>query len=475
LNNPFKQANRLGKLSTVMGADEIVLLRFEGTDYINDLFTWRVEALSMDPDINFDDLIGTHATVELTTISHGLRYYDGIVTDAEWAGHAENGVRYNLTLRPWFWIAGKRRNQRIFHLKTVVQILTELLQPYSGLGSPAMDDWLTQDYPILEYTVQYRESDLAFACRLMERFGISYHFVHTDGNHTMALTDSVDQHDALPGHERPYFGVKGNNVSGEEHFWEWAPQRNLTTGAVRLTDYNFKWPRSKMDVDRIGDAAYAEGEIESFDYPGDYLDQGEGRGVVTLRVNQERGQDRKHRATGDVMGLTAGLMVTLGGDQLPGDAQGAFICVRAHHRYVSDSYGSGGTVGEKDPFVGNYLLIPTSAPLAPVRKTPLAIVQGPQTAAVVGDGEIDCDEFGRILVRFHWDLNNAFSMRCRVAWSSPESGWRWLSNFWKATPTNRWSRAVFTMAAQCRPTRCPRTRPSRCFARTPIRVRAITS
>ncbi|WP_245794456.1 contractile injection system protein, VgrG/Pvc8 family [Vannielia litorea] len=30
---------------------------------------------------------------------------------------------------------------------------------------------LAQSYPKLEYTVQYGESDLAFACRMMERFG----------------------------------------------------------------------------------------------------------------------------------------------------------------------------------------------------------------------------------------------------------------------------------------------------------------
>lgn len=43
----------------------------------------------------------------------------------------------------------------------------------------------------------------------------------------------------------------------------------------------------------------------------------------------------------------------------------------------------------------------------PERTAPQALVHGPQTAVVVGDGEIDCDEYGRILVRFHWDLDEA--------------------------------------------------------------------
>ncbi|MFD2844187.1 hypothetical protein [Paracoccus cavernae] len=61
------------------------------------------------------------------------------------------------------------------------------------------------------------------------------------------------------------------------------------------------------------------------------------------------------------------------------------------------------------------MLMPTSAPLAPPRRTPVPVVQGPQTAMVVGEDEIDCDEFGRILVRFHWDREGAISMRCRVS------------------------------------------------------------
>jgi type VI secretion system secreted protein VgrG len=39
----------------------------------------------------------------------------------------------------------------------------------------------------------------------------------------------------------------------------------------------------------------------------------------------------------------------------------------------------------------------------PQRLTPKPVVQGAQTALVVGDGEIDTDEFGRVKLQFHWD------------------------------------------------------------------------
>ncbi len=424
MNAPFSQQDRLGQLHTVLGPDQLVLLRFNGVDYINELFEYQIEALSIEPDIDFDQILGTHAQIELATRNGDPAWFDGIVTRAQWAGVGENGNRYNLTLRPWFWLAGRRRNQRIFHDMTAPQILEELLQTYSSLGNPAMQLHLRQDYPVLEYTVQYRESDLNFARRIMERFGISFHFVHSDKSHTMVLTDNMEEHAEIPGGSRPYFGQDGHHQADEEHFWEWHPERNFTTGAMRLTDYNFKHPAALMEVERVGDANYAEGQIEAYDYPGDYLDQQEGHGsVVGLRLDQERGQDRRHHAKGDTAALKSGLRLKLEGDHVPGVKRDPYLCITANHSYVSDSYGSGGQQSDKYSYHGSYSFIPAMAPLAPDRKTRVPVVQGPQTAVVVGEGEIDCDEYGRILVHFHWDLNKAYSMRCRVSQNWASKGW----------------------------------------------------
>lgn len=423
MNVLFTQDQRAGRLTTNLGKDVLALLRFEGNDYVNKLFEYQVHALSTEPNIDFDKLIGTHATVEIESQEHGPRVFDGIVTKARWAGVGENGNKYALTLRPWFWLTSRRRNQRIFHSKTVIQILEELLADYSGLGKPHLDVRVTKTYPELEYTVQYRESDLDFACRLMEKFGISYHFVHIEGSHTLVLTDSIEEHDPVAGNIREYKPHDGNPQGGAEHFWQWAPERNMTTGAVRMIDYNFKTPMADMEVDRIGDAAFAEGQLESFEYPGDYLDQSFGKELAALRTNQERGGDHRHRAIGDCTSLGAGMKLTLSGDPLPGATGQDFLCISATHSYVSDGYGSGSAESDGFAYSGEYVLMPTTAPLAPPRKTEHPVVQGPQTAVVVGEGEIDCDEFGRVLVKFHWDLAGAISVRVRVSQNWAQSGW----------------------------------------------------
>lgn len=419
MNSPFRQDKRRGKVSTVLGPDYLVVLHFSGTDRLNDLFEYYVETLSIDQAVDLNSLLGTHATFTMKT-ADGERHFDGIIAQADWAGASKDGFHYMLTIRPWFWLAGLRRNQRIFHNKTVVEILTLLLQPYAGLGNPAVENRLVKGYPVLEYTVQYKESDLAFACRLMERFGISYHFVHTAGSHSLVMADSVEGHADIGAREFKLY--EGPRPTDTEHFWQWRKSRGVTTGAVRLTDWNFKTPPAAMLVDQMGNASHAQGGIESFDYPGNYLDLDDGKAVVALRTLQERGQAERVQAEGNAATLSSGLRMTLSGATLP-DATGLpFLCLAATHTYRESSYHSG-TQEEGASYTAQYVLMPASHPIAPRRKTPVPVVQGPQTAVVVGAGEIDCDEYGRILVRFHWDLENAFSMRCRVSQNWSGKGW----------------------------------------------------
>ncbi|MGH1367768.1 MAG: type VI secretion system Vgr family protein [Maritimibacter sp.] len=407
----------MGRLSTELGPDSLVLRRFTGREHMNGLFDYTVECLAALPDVDFDALIGTNANVTLLAHDGEEHAFNGLITEARWMGAGDNGHRYELRLQPWFFLASLRRNQRIFHNMTVVAILQELLADYADAGALVIN--LEASYPELEYTVQYRESDMDFATRLMERHGISYHFTHREDGHDMVLTDMVDSHNSIG--MRPFKPAEGHHQEDVQHFHDWRPARRITTGAVRLTDYNFKTPKAAMEADHTGDATFAHGQIESFDWPGDHLEQGRGKAIAQLRALGERGQDRRYEAEGDIISMRAGALVELGGDPVPGLGED-FLCLTALHSYESDSYGSG-DAGSEDAYKGRYVLMPKDAPMLPEHKTPRADVKGPQTAKVVGEGEIDCDEYGRILVQFHWDLDAAYSMRCRVSQNWAGKGW----------------------------------------------------
>jgi type VI secretion system secreted protein VgrG len=180
-----------------------------------------------------------------------------------------------------------------------------------------------------------------------------------------------------------------------------------------------------MPVDLSGGATHAEGEIESYDYPGHYLAQDKGRGVARMRAKQDREADRLYVAKGDTASLSPGMMVGLTNHPDASLNGKQYVLRNATHAYVAEAYASSAEAGDSgdDSYKGTYTFHPQATPFRPAMVTPLSRIYGPQTAVVVGDGEIDCDEYGRILVRFHWDLAGAHSMRCRVAQIWAGNGW----------------------------------------------------
>jgi type VI secretion system secreted protein VgrG len=89
------------------------------------------------------------------------------------------------------------------------------------------------------------------------------------------------------------------------------------------------------------------------------------------------------------------------------------------------AYESGGQV----PGVGyscRFTALDTSVPYRAARKSPKPVVQGPQTAVVVGPSgdEIFTDKYGRVKVQFHWDRYGKKNEKssCWVRVSSPWAG-----------------------------------------------------
>jgi type VI secretion system secreted protein VgrG len=108
-----------------------------------------------------------------------------------------------------------------------------------------------------------------------------------------------------------------------------------------------------------------------------------------------------------------------------------YLVLRTSHSFVLQSYRSGSS-GEGDYF-GAYELLDAAIPYRAPLTTPKSVIHGPQTARVVGedgkDGEeIDVDEFGRILVLFHWDRKEMKSCRVRVAqvWAGKKWGGQFI-------------------------------------------------
>src|SRR5205823_3710952 len=95
---------------------------------------------------------------------------------------------------------------------------------------------LTGPYAVWEYCVQYRETDFNFASRLMEQEGIYYYFKHTEGRHTLVLTDSYGGHFAFPGHDQIPFIPRDRVRPEQEAISEWTFGNEVQAGAYAIDD-----------------------------------------------------------------------------------------------------------------------------------------------------------------------------------------------------------------------------------------------
>lgn len=417
----LRQKDRMAELNSVFGKDELSVVTVECDEGLSDDFEIRLEVVSQQEDLDFDQAIATHMTVKVVTNKGDTRHFDGLLTDARWLGHRDAYYVYKLTLRPWFWLLTKTSNCRIFKDQSAPDIISEVLGEHDFADHRKK---LTESYDPIHYCVQYRESDYEFCCRLMEEFGISYFFEHKDGKHTMILADAKSSYSPIEGDSAvPYIPIGGESQRDEEHLYHWIPSRKFRTGKFAVNDYDFEKPSASLEADKDAGSAYRAGSLEHYDYPGRYTEKDKGTKYSNIRLEAEQAADKRIETAGEVPRLYAGGLFTLK-DHPHGPQNKEYLVVRASHQIIAEHYrtGAGGAQGEA--YTGTYDVLSVDIPFRTPATTGKPRIPGPQTAKVVGQGEIDVDEYGQIMVEFHWDRDKTQSRRVRVAqvWSGKNWG-----------------------------------------------------
>jgi type VI secretion system secreted protein VgrG len=424
-SSDHKQSQRVARLDTPFGPDELVLYRFEGHEGLSELFEYRVEALSRNDNINFDRAIGKNCSVTIDSYNNVKRVFCGVLVEAQWTGIEGVFYAYSLVLRPWLWLLSRRADCRIFQDETVVDIIEKVFTT-AGFADYALRV-SRSEYPEIPYCVQYRETDLAFVSRLMEEWGIYTFFQHETARHTLIVADSRSSHVAvsLPAGTVPFIALTGQNRREQEHIYHWRSDRQFRTGKMSTNDFDYMKPTTNLKADSQSSESYEWAKLEAFDYPGRYTEEDVGKRRTKVRLEAEQAVDRRRHAAGDAVSLYPGALFNL--KQHTEDGQ--YLVVRASHRYTVQEYRSGGTGPEDEIYFGRYELLKSDRPFRAMLSTPKPLVHGPQTGLVVArkgkeSEEIDVDEEGRIFVQFHWNRDKEkISRPVRVAQMWSGKGW----------------------------------------------------
>src|SRR5262245_4842441 len=124
---PPKHGTRPARLKTALGEDELVLVRFDATEGLSQLFQYRIEALSA-KDVDYNAIIGRPCRVTIESYDNAKRSFHGILTEAQWVGVRQEHQVHRLLVRPWLWLLTKTSDCRFFLDKTAPDIIQEVFR-----------------------------------------------------------------------------------------------------------------------------------------------------------------------------------------------------------------------------------------------------------------------------------------------------------------------------------------------------------
>ncbi|MCC7174063.1 MAG: type VI secretion system tip protein VgrG [Bryobacterales bacterium] len=424
----FTQAERLIRIETPLGPDTLLLRSFTGTEGISRLFRFHLDMMSEEPAIDFDRIIGQNVTVAVRLADgSSYRFFNGHISRFVQLPGEGRLARYQADMVPWLWFLTRTSDCRIFQNKSVPDIVQEVFQ---DLGFQDFEPQLQGAYEPWEYCVQYRETAFNFVSRLLEQEGIFYFFRHENGKHVMVLADAPSAHRPCP--DMPsarYDHVVGRGYRRDEDVvLQWRSGQEMRPGKYALNDYNFLTPRTSLlcgvdsRIDQGGNLRY-----EVYDYPGEYLQRGQGDALVRLRMEEQELPHAVVEGESNCRAFASGFRFELR-DHERRDQNGQYVLTSITHNAHSGGFFSD-RPAEDASYSNTFVCTPFSVAFRPPRVTAKPVVQGPQTAVVVGPSgeEIHTDAHSRVRVQFHWDRrgNRDEKSSCFIRVSQPWAGKAW--------------------------------------------------
>ena len=364
-------------------AGDLLFRQLSAQESISEPYTYTITALSPKSDIKFDALLGEHVTVRMHVapeVSAEPRFFDGLVEQVSLVGQSGKLYEYQIIARPWFWFLSQTQDCKVYQNQTVIEIIKEVLKDHP---IAAIDDRTTTGFTPWVYCVQYRESDFNFLSRMMEQEGIAYYFSHAKGKHTLVMFDSVNGNDACPGCAAlPVRYQQSGQAAAQECVSDFACTQRVQPGAAVIQDYDFTRTQVDLRQTRSAAGAHTLGDLEVFDYPGFYDLEADGDQFVRAQMEEFACAAKSATGSSDARMMSCGGLVKLKGSLRETDNI-EYLVLGTQIFVTQPQYESTG-IDDAPGYRCSFRALESALPFRPARKTPKPVVQGPQTAVVVG-------------------------------------------------------------------------------------------
>jgi len=409
---------------------QLLVNKLDAVESLSRDFDYTVELLSDDAELALKDLQGKLFCVELVRADGSLRYFTGYCFEFRLLRTDGNIVFYQAKLGPWTQYLRLRKDNYIFHGKTLREQIDSICADYGTL--PDWDYRVSGADPVMTDAIQFDESDHNYVHRRLEAAGLLYYYEHTDKGHKLIITDDSTQAAPIDGGAEIRFQRHGGAFE-EDGIGEFSPVRQIVPGSVSLSGFNFKSPvpinAGVPTLNKQGNVL----DVESYEYAGAYGVKGaQDADTLSRRRMEEIEAAGKHfEAAGNNRYVLPGRWYRLTGHFSSSpfasheDAgKNEFLIISVHH-IASNNYLQ--QADQKAEYRNELTCLRKTIPWRPGRNfnSVNTKIQAPQTVTVVGpsgQGSVHTDEYGRIRVQFHWDRIGNNDERSS-AWVRVASSW----------------------------------------------------
>jgi type VI secretion system secreted protein VgrG len=412
------------------------VLSFSGHEEMNALYAFDVTISTDQADVLARKLLHANATLFMQPEGSATRRAHGIVGWLEIQGPAgDDQTLIKLQLLPRMSRLMRRRTTRIFQDQTTRDIVSSVL---AGCGVPC--DWkLRRTLPSRAYCVQYDETDFAFVTRLCAAEGIFFWFDHpkeTLGRpqELLVFGDSIHAYPPIQGGATLRFCAAEEGatalIADDGQFRSFQLRQEVGIERVLFRRFDFEKPPNPRREAATTATALAvhntQAEMKAFAgemhtiYQHDLSREQALLDPVPadIALEAENALTSVAEATSGCRRLAPGHRFSLI-DHEVSFLDGEYVVVSCTHE------GRAHGLANATVYSNRIRAVPGTVPVRPPRPNRL-LRQGLETAVVVGprDQEIHTDEYGRVKVQFHWDLDgdSTDSASCWLRVAQPWAG-----------------------------------------------------
>ena len=358
---------------------------------LGDLFQFDLTLWTYDKDLDLEDLVGQPLAIKVEN-SNNERWFHGLVCEFTMVMSVRKIRYYRAVVRPELWTLSQRAGCQVFEAKSVTDIIKKCLQD----GGIDVGD-IARSKVKFDHCVQYRETDLNFVSRLMERHGLYYFFDHSQSKHKLHVAGSMSDHKdtgTFPFVDDP---GKGDDTYTIET-WEATSRLRTSSYQVEGTKNLTRKSEKKSDKSRFKVSGASKLKIEDFEPVSEYEEPFLSE-LARVRIEAADASAEEYRGTTKSLQIEAGRLFTLKGHPRRDQCKKYLVVSTAHEIEGVDPTGDEPT-DHNIPcdFVTSFAAIDAKTPFRPQVRYTKPSVTGPQLATVVEE----TDKYGRVKVAFHW-------------------------------------------------------------------------